>query len=82
MALRFCILSGTICMTREGIIAVCLGALIATPLAIWLHLRLSRAGERHRLIGWLSMASFLLAWLAVITFLVTLLLLVVVALRG
>lgn len=65
-------------MTRDGIIAVCLGALVATPLAIWLHVRLSRLGEHRRVIGWLSMVSFLLAWLAVITFMTTLVLLLAV----
>jgi hypothetical protein len=66
-------------VTRDGIIAVCLGALMAAPLAIWLHVVLSRAGERNRLLGWLAMGSFLAAWLAVITFFTTLALLVAVA---
>jgi hypothetical protein len=67
-------------VTRDGIIVVCLGALIAMPLAIWLHMTLSRAAERNRLIAWLAMVSFLGAWLAVITFMITLTMLVVVAL--
>jgi hypothetical protein len=67
-------------VTRDGIIVVCLGALVATPLAIWLHMILSRAAERNRLISWLAMVSFLGAWLAVITFMITLIMLVAVAL--
>ena len=67
-------------MTRDGIIAVSLCALIATPLAIWLHMTLSRAAERNRLLSWLAMVSFLGAWLAVITFMITLTMLVAVAL--
>ena len=62
-------------MSRDGIIAVCLGALVATPLAIWLHISLSRIGESSRLVGWLAMISFLGAWLAIITFLTTLIML-------
>jgi hypothetical protein len=62
-------------MTRDGIILVCLGALLATPLAIWLHIQLSRLAERGRALSWLAMASFLIAWLAVITFFTTLFLL-------
>jgi hypothetical protein len=69
-------------LTRDGIIAVCLGALIATPLTIWLHITLSRAGERNRLLGWAAMVSFLSAWLAVITFFITLMLLIAVAVAG
>ena len=67
-------------MTRDGIIAVCVGSLVATPLAIWLHIALSRIGERSRVVSWLAMVSFLGAWLAVITFLTTLIMLGAVAL--
>lgn len=59
---------------------MCIGAAVAIPLAIWLHLWLSRIGERVRLVSWLAMASFLGAWLAVITFLTTLVMLLAVAL--
>jgi hypothetical protein len=62
-------------VTRDGIIAVCLGSLVLVPLTIWLHIRLSALGERSRLWGWAAMASFLLAWLAVTCFIVTALLL-------
>ena len=65
-------------MTRHGIIAVCLSALVAVPLAIWLHIALSKAAERNGPLGWLAMVSFLAAWLAVITFITTLAMLVAV----
>ncbi len=51
-------------------------------MAIWLHIRLSRRGERNRFFGWLAMASFLIAWLAVITFFTTAIMLAAVWLAG
>jgi hypothetical protein len=69
-------------LNREGIIAVCVGAFLAVPMAIWLHIRLSRRGERNRFFGWLAMASFLIAWLAVITFFTTAIMLAAVWLAG
>ncbi|MFN0070243.1 MAG: hypothetical protein ACKVVP_01975 [Chloroflexota bacterium] len=65
-------------MTRDGIIVVCVGALVATPVAIWIHMLLSRREAQGRALGWLAMASFLAAWLAVITFFTTLFMLVAV----
>lgn len=62
-------------MTRDMIIAVCLGALLSVPLTIWLHVRLSRVAERNRFLSWAAMASFLLAWLSMITFAITVILL-------
>jgi hypothetical protein len=67
-------------LTRDGIIAVCLGALIATPVAMWVHLLLSRAAERSRMMSFLAVVSSITAWLAVITFFTTLIMLVAVML--
>ena len=61
---------------------MCLGAFLATPLMIWLHMTLSHAGERSHLFSGLAMVSFLGAWLAVITFVTTLVLLLAVGLTG
>jgi hypothetical protein len=62
-------------MTRDMIIAVCLGALLSIPLTMWLHVRLSAVAERSRLLSWAAMASFLLAWLSLITFVITVMML-------
>jgi hypothetical protein len=43
---------------------------------------LSHAADRHRVLGWLAMISFLGAWLAVVTFITTLAMLIAVGLAG